>query len=182
MWRHRHFSFRDRRIVFFFRVVIRTISCFCHFRCLHSTQGGSDCSEASSWSFIYNTCSWLILSKKSFSLVFWSITDRDNQGKVPNGSITDRDNRASFSLIITDNQAFSPLLSQPFQFCPWFNRINRNTWFQKRSHWNLLCCVWKVLPHRWTICMFQMVTGDSCQCMKRTKQRTACDVNVRHTS
>jgi hypothetical protein len=28
----------------------------------------------------------------------------------------DRDNQASFSLIITDNQAFSPLLSQPFQF------------------------------------------------------------------
>ena len=34
----------------------------------------------------------------------------------------------------------------------------------------------------WTMDMFQMVTGDSCQCMKRTKQSTACDVSVRHAS
>jgi hypothetical protein len=31
----------------------------------------------------------------------------------------------------------------------------------------------------WTMGMFQMVTGDSCQCMKRTKQSTACDISVR---
>jgi hypothetical protein len=42
----------------------------------------------------------------------------DNQGEVPKGSIIDRDNQASFSLIITDNQDFSPLLSQPFQVYP----------------------------------------------------------------
>ena len=51
-----------------------------------------------------------IIRINPFSLVFASITDSDNQGKVPNGSIIDRDNQASFILIITDNQAFSPLL------------------------------------------------------------------------
>ncbi len=35
-------------------------------------------------------------------LVFACITDIDNQGEVPKGSIIDRDNQASFSLIITD--------------------------------------------------------------------------------
>ena len=34
----------------------------------------------------------------------------------------------------------------------------------------------------WTLGMFQMVTGDSCQCMKRTKQSTACDITVRHAA
>jgi hypothetical protein len=48
-----------------------------------------------------------------FRLVFACITDIDNQGEVPKGSIIDRDNQASFSLIITDNQAISPLLSGP---------------------------------------------------------------------
>jgi hypothetical protein len=53
---------------------------------------------------------------KPFRLVFACITDIDNQGEVPKGSIIDRDNQASCSLIITDNhQAFSPLLLQPFQ-------------------------------------------------------------------
>jgi hypothetical protein len=37
-------------------------------------------------------------------MVFACITDNDNQGKVPSGSIIDRDNQASLSLIITDNQ------------------------------------------------------------------------------
>jgi hypothetical protein len=55
---------------------------------------------------------------KPFSLVFACITDIDNQGEVPKGSIIDRDNKACFNLIITDNQAFSPHLSQPFQVCP----------------------------------------------------------------
>ena len=32
----------------------------------------------------------------------------------------------------------------------------------------------------WTMVMFQMVTGDSCQCMKRTKQNTTSNVNVRY--
>jgi hypothetical protein len=34
----------------------------------------------------------------------------------------------------------------------------------------------------WTLGMFlfQMVSGDSCQCMKRTKKSTACDITVRH--
>jgi hypothetical protein len=57
-----------------------------------------------------------IIKIKPFRLVFASITDSDNQGEVPNGSIIDRDNQTSFSLIITDNQVFSPLLSQPSQF------------------------------------------------------------------
>jgi hypothetical protein len=39
-------------------------------------------------------------------LVFACVTDSDNQGKVPNGSIIDRHNQASLSLIITDNQVF----------------------------------------------------------------------------
>ncbi len=34
----------------------------------------------------------------------------------------------------------------------------------------------------WTLGMFQMVTGHSCQCMKRTKQSTACDITIRHAS
>ncbi len=32
----------------------------------------------------------------------------------------------------------------------------------------------------WTLGMFQMVSGYSCQCMERTKQSTACDFTVRH--
>ncbi len=32
----------------------------------------------------------------------------------------------------------------------------------------------------WTMGMFQMVTWDSFQCMKRTKQNTACDISVRY--
>ncbi len=66
-----------------------------------------------------------IIRIKPFRLVFASITDSDNQGKVPNGSIIDRDNQVSFSLIITDNQVISPRLSQPFQFWPWFTGPNR---------------------------------------------------------
>jgi hypothetical protein len=34
----------------------------------------------------------------------------------------------------------------------------------------------------WTLGMFQMVSGDSCQCMKRTKQSTACPITVRHAA
>ncbi len=34
----------------------------------------------------------------------------------------------------------------------------------------------------WTLVMFQMVTEDSWQCMKRTKQSTTCDITVRHTA
>jgi 5-formaminoimidazole-4-carboxamide-1-beta-D-ribofuranosyl 5'-monophosphate synthetase len=34
----------------------------------------------------------------------------------------------------------------------------------------------------YTIDMFQMVIGDSCQCMKHTKQNTVCDIRVRHPS
>ena len=34
----------------------------------------------------------------------------------------------------------------------------------------------------WTLGMFQMVSGDSCQCMKRTKQSTACHITVRHAA
>ncbi len=30
--------------------------------------------------------------------------------------------------------------------------------------------------------MFQMVSGDSCQYMKRTKQNTTCDITVRHAA
>jgi hypothetical protein len=45
-----------------------------------------------------------------------SITDSDNEGKFLNGSIIDRDGQATFNLIITDNQVFSPLLTRPFQY------------------------------------------------------------------
>jgi hypothetical protein len=37
-------------------------------------------------------------------MVFECITDSDNQGKVPSGSIIDRDNQSSLSLIITTKQ------------------------------------------------------------------------------
>ncbi len=33
----------------------------------------------------------------------------------------------------------------------------------------------------WTLGMFQMVTGDSCQCIRHTKQTDPCHVGVRHT-
>jgi hypothetical protein len=64
---------------------------------------------------------WLIVSSKSSLLVWFlhvSLILIDNQGEVPKGSIIDRDNQVSFRLIITDNQAFLPLLSQPFQVGP----------------------------------------------------------------
>jgi hypothetical protein len=32
----------------------------------------------------------------------------------------------------------------------------------------------------WTLGVFQMVSGDSCQCIGRTKQKNPCDVAVRH--
>ncbi len=58
----------------------------------------------------------IVLSKSSLlGCVFACITDSDNQGKVPSGSIIDRDNQVSLSLIIII-KPFSPLLSQPFQF------------------------------------------------------------------
>jgi hypothetical protein len=34
----------------------------------------------------------------------------------------------------------------------------------------------------WTMGMFQMVTGDSCQWIKRTKQSTTCDISVQHAA
>ena len=34
----------------------------------------------------------------------------------------------------------------------------------------------------WTIHMFQMVTGESCQCIRHTKQTNPCEVGVRHGS
>jgi hypothetical protein len=49
----------------------------------------------------------IVFSKSSLLGCFFAcITDIDNQGEVPKGSIIDRDNQANFSLIITDNQAF----------------------------------------------------------------------------
>ena len=44
----------------------------------------------------------MIMRIKPFRLLFGSITDRDNQGKVTGASNIDRDKQASFSLIITD--------------------------------------------------------------------------------
>jgi hypothetical protein len=34
----------------------------------------------------------------------------------------------------------------------------------------------------WTLGMFQMVTGESCQCIRRTKQKEPCHVGVRHAA
>ena len=34
----------------------------------------------------------------------------------------------------------------------------------------------------WTLDMFQMVSGDSCQCMKQTKQSTTYDIKVRYAA
>ena len=34
----------------------------------------------------------------------------------------------------------------------------------------------------WTLGMFQMVTGESCQCIQRTKQTEPCHVGVRHAA
>ena len=34
----------------------------------------------------------------------------------------------------------------------------------------------------WTISMFQMVTGESCQCIRHTKQTNLSEVDVRHST
>ena len=34
----------------------------------------------------------------------------------------------------------------------------------------------------WTLGMFQMVTGESCQCIQLTKQTESCHVGVRHAA
>ena len=34
----------------------------------------------------------------------------------------------------------------------------------------------------WTLGMFEMVSGESCQCIHRTKQKNPCDVAVRHAA
>jgi hypothetical protein len=34
----------------------------------------------------------------------------------------------------------------------------------------------------WTLGMFQMVTGESCQCIRHTKQKEPCHVGVRHAT
>jgi hypothetical protein len=60
-------------------------------------------------------------------MVFACITDSDNQGKVPNGSIIDRDNQASFILIITDNQAFFTTSLPTFPILPMIHRTKQMT-------------------------------------------------------
>ena len=67
----------------------------------------------------------LIIRIKSFRLVFWSITVRDNQGRETvwlSKVLIIKTWKAWLSLII---KFFSPLLSQPFQFCPWFTGPSR---------------------------------------------------------
>ena len=34
----------------------------------------------------------------------------------------------------------------------------------------------------WTLDMFQMVVGESCQCIRHTKQTITCEVGVRHVA
>jgi hypothetical protein len=62
----------------------------------------------------------------NFRLVFACITDSDNQGKVPSGSIIDRDNQASLNLI-TDNQAFFTTSLPTFPILTMIHRTKRMT-------------------------------------------------------
>jgi hypothetical protein len=52
----------------------------------------------------------------------------------------------------------------------------------KNARKHTVLCMKGLTSPVWTMGMFQMVTGDSCQCMKRTKQSTACDISVRHAA
>jgi hypothetical protein len=72
---------------------------------------------------------------KPFRLVFGSITDSDNQGKVTGGNIVDRDNQAIFSLIMTDNHEgrhFSPNISNSADDSPdqTVDRMKSNIFFE----------------------------------------------------
>jgi hypothetical protein len=58
---------------------------------------------------------------------FACITDSDNQGKVPSGSIIDRDNQASLSLIITDNQPFFTTSLPTFPILTMIHRTKQMT-------------------------------------------------------
>ncbi len=58
-------------------------------------------------------------------MVFACVTDSDNQGKVPNGSIIDRDNQASFILIITDNQVPFTTSLPTFPILPMIHRTKQ---------------------------------------------------------
>ncbi len=60
-------------------------------------------------------------------MVFACITDSDNQGKVPSGSIIDRDNLASLSLIITDNQTFFTTSLRTFPILTMIHRTKQMT-------------------------------------------------------
>ena len=59
-----------------------------------------------------------------------NITDSDNQGKVPNGSIIDRDNQPSLSLIITDNQALFTTSLPTFPSLPMIHRTKQMTGYK----------------------------------------------------
>jgi hypothetical protein len=59
---------------------------------------------------------------------------------------------------------------------------SKETHALKNAPKHTVACMKGLTSPVWSLSMFQMVTGDSFQCMKRTKQSTACDITVRHTS
>ena len=108
------------------------------------------------------------------------------QGKVPNGSIFDRDNQVSFSLIITDNQAFAPLLYPPFRHTTKTSFRIPQWLTEAQYHRRTQSLLTRRPPHPagLTGVLKQKLPTLTwlCQCMKRTKQSTACDISVRHVS
>ena len=59
---------------------------------------------------------------------------------------------------------------------------SKETHALKNAPKHTVLCMKGLTSPVWTLGMFQMVSGDSCQCMKRTKQSTACHITVRHAS
>ena len=54
---------------------------------------------------------------------------------------------------------------------------SKESYALKNAPKHTVLCMKGLTSPVWTMGMFQMVTGDSCQCMKHTKQCTVCDVS-----
>ncbi len=59
---------------------------------------------------------------------------------------------------------------------------SKETHTLKNTPNHTVLCMKDLTSPVWTLDMFQMLTGDSCQCMKRTKQSMTCDITVRHAA
>jgi hypothetical protein len=56
---------------------------------------------------------------------------------------------------------------------------SKETHTLKNDFKHTVLCMKDLTSPVWTMVMFQMMTGDVCQCMKRNKQSTACYISVR---